>query len=318
MQLWELGERALIDCITGCFGTVNLEDCATLDIGEQWLLVSSDMVNECTHFPTGTTPYIMGWFIVAINLSDIAAAGGFPAGVMLSLGLPPQLEVEFIHQLADGAQACTSIHGTDVVGGDTKEAPTITLCGTALGRVPKKHYLSRRGATPGDIICVTGVLGAAGAALQRLGDTDDKEPLIRDLLKINPRLAAGQAAAATAGVTAAMDLSDGLSSSLYQLMRLNQVGFRVDTDAVPMAETTQVCKKPLELALHAGGDYELLLMVKPYMVDQVRKAVETTGISLTPIGEVIDEHHILAACNGIEKPMPNKGHEHFRSHGKTL
>ena len=198
MQLWELGERALIDSMIQSFRLATLDDCSTIDDGEHWLLVTSDMAIESIHFPPSTTPYLMGWFVVAINLSDIAAAGGVPEGIMLSLGLPPYLEVDFLNQLAEGIQDCVSLHGTSVIGGDTKESPTITLCGTALGRVPKKNYLSRRGASPGDAVCVTGVLGSAGAALQNLGGEVDLETLDH-LLKISPRLAAGQAAAATTG-----------------------------------------------------------------------------------------------------------------------
>jgi thiamine-monophosphate kinase len=317
MQLRELGERALVDAITRQFGTVNMDDCGTLDDGDHWLLLTSDMVNECTHFPIGTTPYLMGWFIVAINLSDIAAAGGVPESIILTLGLPPHLEVEFIEQLAKGAQACVSKFDTYIIGGDTKEVPTITLCGTALGRVSKKNYLSRKGASPGDYVCVTGVLGSAGVALQKISGANEIVPL-EQLLKISPRLAAGQAAAATGGVTAAMDLSDGLTSSLYQLMDLNHVGFLIDAEAVLITEEGQDCKPSLDLALHSGGDYELLFTVTPDAVDQVKKAVESTGVRLTPIGQVIETRHVTMIHNGTEKELPNKGYEHFASHGKTL
>jgi len=317
MMLRDIGERALIAFMAKQYGTINLDDCATIDTGDGLLLVSSDMVNEITHFPRGTTPYLMGWFIVAINMSDIASAGGFPRGIMLSLGLPSNLDVSVLEHLTIGARDAARHCNTVILGGDTKEVSTITLCGTALGWVEKNCYLSRCGAKPGDVVCVTGALGFAGAALQHLSVAITKE-MLDHLLKISPRLAAGQAAGIAGGVTAAMDISDGLSSSLYQLRDLNQVGFIVNADKIPVAAVAGSCDHPLNLAMHAGGDYELLMTIAPEAVNRVQHAIAETGILLTPIGEVTAEKRIVLVCNGNEKDLPDKGYDHFRAHGKTL
>lgn len=317
MQLRDLGERHLIDRLARLYGTVNRDDCATLDAGTDYLLVTTDLVNERTHFPAGTMPYQMGWFVVAVNLSDIAAAGGAPEGVMLSLGLPPDLEADFLEQLAAGAQACATSYATTVIGGDTKEASSLILCGTALGRVAKDFYLSRRGATPGDWLCVTGSLGRAGGALEVLATGADDQAL-QALLLVQPRLAGGQAAAAAGGVTAAMDISDGLSSSLYQLMALNEVGFRIEAEAVPVDPLAERSDDPLRLALHAGGDYELLFTVQPEAVEEVERAIRATGLSCSILGQVIDEQRTVVVEEGVERPLPDQGYEHFRVHGKTL
>lgn len=317
MMLRDLGERALIALMAKHYGTINLDDCATIDIGDDLLLVSSDMVNEITHFPQGTTPYLMGWFIVAINLSDIAGAGGIPYGILLSLGLPSNLDVSVLEHLITGARDAVHHCDTMIIGGDTKEVSTITLCGTALGKVPKNRYLSRRGTKPGDVVCVTGELGFAGAALQHLSVAVNKE-MLEHLLKISPRLAAGQAAGIAGGVTAAMDISDGLSSSLYQLMDINQVGFMINADKIPVAAVTESCDQPLNLAMHAGGDYELLMTIAPEAVNRVQHAIVETGVSLTPIGEVTAEKRAVLLRNGNEEGLPDKGYDHFRTHGKTL
>jgi len=317
MRLRDLGERRLIDRLARLYGTINRDDCATLDAGGDYLLVTSDLVSQHTHFPADATAYQMGWFVVAVNLSDIAAAGGAPEGVMLSLGMPPDLEVDFLEELAAGARACATACATAVIGGDTKEAPSLTLCGTALGRVAKKGYLSRRGSAPGDRVCVTGSLGRAGAALEALAGGRDGRTL-EALLLVQPRLAAGQAAAAVGGVTAAMDLSDGLSSSLYQLMALNQVGFLIEAEAVPVDPLAEESGDPLRLALHAGGDYELLFTVRPEAVEGVRRAVEATGLPCTVIGRVIHEQRAVVVREDGEQVLPDGGYEHFRARGKTL
>ncbi|MGC9554447.1 MAG: thiamine-phosphate kinase [Thermoplasmatota archaeon] len=320
MRLRDLGERRLIDRLARLYGTVNRDDCATLDAGGDYLLVTSDLVSQHTHFPADATAYQMGWFVVAVNLSDIAAAGGAPEGVVLSLGLPPDLEVDFLEELAAGARACATSYATAVIGGDTKEAPSLILCGTALGRVAKRRYLSRRGMAPGDRVCVTGGLGRAGAALEALealtGGGDGQT--LEALLLVQPRLAAGQAAAAVGGVTAAMDLSDGLSSSLYQLMALNQAGFRIEAEAVPVDPLAEESGDPLRLALHAGGDYEMLFTVRPEAVEGVRRAVEATGLPCTVIGRVIHEQRAVVVREDGEQVLPDGGYEHFRARGKTL
>ncbi|MCD6299092.1 MAG: thiamine-phosphate kinase, partial [Thermoplasmata archaeon] len=102
MRLRDIGERRAIEIMAERYGSINLDDCATIDAGDEFFLVTTDMVNEKTHFPEGTTPYRMGWFVVAINLSDIAAKGGTPAGVTLSLGLPPDKNVDFIREFSKG------------------------------------------------------------------------------------------------------------------------------------------------------------------------------------------------------------------------
>jgi thiamine-monophosphate kinase len=141
---------------------------------------------------------------------------------------------------------------------------------------------------------------------------------LEQLLKVRPRLGAGQVAAASGGATAAMDISDGLSSSLYQLMHLNHLGFRIEADAVPITNGAMPSQKALEHALHSGGDYELLLTVTPHALKRVQQAVESAGTSLTSIGQVIDKKSVILAYDETEKTLPNRGFEHFRPHRKTL
>ena len=172
-NLADLGERAVIRRIAKILtkGTNNIgigDDCAVINLGKEYLLVTADMMYQRTHIPAQMTPYQMGWFLVAINLSDIAAKGGTPLGLVLSFGLPKKISERFLKELIKGTNACAVAFGTTIVGGDTKETKEITLCGTAFGTVKKDEFMSRSGTHPGDVIAVTGTLGKAGAGYYAL------------------------------------------------------------------------------------------------------------------------------------------------------
>ncbi len=311
MKLSDIGERAAIDRMAELYGTVILDDCAAIDDGDDVILATSDIVNEQSHFPPGTSPWQMGWFVVAVNLSDLAGKGARPLGVLLSLGLPASLDTAFLDGFADGAHACTDRYGTAVIGGDTKEMPSVTLCGMALGRMSRDSYMPRDAAEPGDLVCVTGRLGRAGAALQYLADGPD-EAALHDLLHVEPRIFAGRALADSGAVHASMDISDGLAASLYQLARASRCGFTIDADEVPLAS-----RATLEHGLYHGGDYELLFTVPSGTYGRVSEALRGTGCPVSRIGEVTSNSMLLRR-DGATVPLEHRGYEHFTDRGKTL
>jgi len=316
MELKDVGERKAIKIMAELYGSINLDDCATIDAGDEFFLITTDMVNEKTHFPEGATPYQIGWFVVAINLSDIAAKGGMPVGITLSLGLPASENINFIKEFSRGADDCAKKFGTAIIGGDTKEMSSITICGTAIGRVKKSMFMPRKGCHPGDVVCVTGELGGAGAALKALEDGNDE--FVDKILMVNPRVREGIAAASVRGVTASMDMSDGLASSLYQLMEINGMGFSINADSIPVHGMAEFRENAIELALYYGGDYELLFVVSPDKFSDMKKAVEGTGCRLTAIGKVIRDKKVILVEDGREKVMEKRGYEHFLGRGKTL
>jgi len=309
MELKDIGEREAIKIMAELYGSVNLDDCATMDAGDEFFLITTDMVNKRTHFPEGATPYQMGWFVVAINLSDIAAKGGMPVGVTLSLGLPASENINFIKEFSRGADDCAKKFGTKIIGGDTKEMNSITICGTAIGRVKKNMFMPRKGCHPGDVVCVTGELGGAGAALKALENGNDE--FVDKVLMVNPRVREGRAAASVHGVTASMDISDGLASSLYQLMEINEKGFSINAGDIPVHEMAEFQKDAIELAIYYGGDYELLFTVSPDKFGDVKKVIESTGCRLTAIGKVIRDKRVMLIKDGKEEVMEKRGYEHF-------
>jgi thiamine-monophosphate kinase len=321
-KLSDIGEREAIRIISKILSkgdTALGDDCATLDMDEEhYLLVSTDMILQQTHIPQEMTPYEMGWFIVAVNLSDIASKGGIPIGVLLSLGLPREISEKFLKDLTKGADACAAEFGTYIVGGDTKEANEVTLCGTALGIVKKDEFMPRQGAKPGDTIAVTGELGKAGAGLLNLKNKILDKDLSKFLLQPIPRLKEGRVLAGQKCVTSCMDISDGLSSSLYQLKELNKTGFEIDlknlpisSDLIAMGEkhsNLDVCS----VALHFGGDYELLLTIPPEKFKQTREIMRENDLELIDVGRVIEDEKVILVENGRKKILENKGYEHFK------
>ncbi len=296
------------------------DDCAAIDLGANYLLVTTDMVSQQTHIPPQMTPYQLGWFLVAINLSDLAAKGGTPLGVVCSFGLPKTTSEQFLTELTKGTNACAVHYQTTVVGGDTKETTEITLCGTAFGTVKKDEYMPRKGIRPGDIVAVTGRLGKAGLGYYALKKNPKEKKISKGLLEPQPRLIEGRLLAQLHNVRSSMDLSDGLSSSLYQLQEINKVGFEIDKNNLPLAKglNQQFQKKhgvdPYDVALHFGGDYELLITLQTQKFNKAVQSLHHRGILLTAIGIVTEKKKILLIENGKKKLLPNKGYEHFKTH----
>ena len=324
-RLTDLGERAAIQRIEALLtkGKQSIgigDDCAAIEMGNKYLLVTTDMMSQQTHIPRGMTAYQMGWFLVAINLSDIAAKGGTPLGLVCSFGLPKNTSEMFLKELTKGANACAVRFGTTIIGGDTKETTEITLCGTAFGTMKKNEFMSRIGTRPDDVVAVTGTLGKAGAGYYALKRNKKERKLSKALLEPQPRLKEGRLLAQLHSVTSSMDLSDGLSASLYQLQEINAVGFEINKHALPLATGLNLRFQkeygvdPYSLALHFGGDYELLVTIPPQKFEKTKQTLQKHGITVTPIGTVTKKREILLLENGTKKTLPNKGYEHFKKH----
>ena len=303
-----IGERQLIRRISEILGGIVNEDCAVLDAGDQYLVATTDMLHAKSDFPEVMTPWQIGWMTVAVNLSDIAAMGGRPAGVLIAAGIPQDTDLYFIDELFSGFGECADIYETQVLGGDLDSTDELTLTGCAFGFVEKDMILRRSGAKPGDLLCTTGFLGAAGAGLLAWKQGDLKNNFIENLLEPQPRLKEGRALALSRSVTAMMDNSDGLALSLFDLAEVSKVGFVVHEEALPIAEGIEEMvgrREAVDLVLSAGGDYELVFTVRPEKIEEARKASD-----LTVIGSVVEEG-IWIEAGGKKKKLEPKGYEHF-------
>jgi len=292
MTIYELGETAVVKAIIRNLD-IEFEDCAVIDLTDtEYLVVTTDMFHRATDFPEEMSAWQIGWMSAAGTLSDIAAMGARPYGLLISMGLP-DLELAFVESMIEGMRACARECGTTIIGGDTDSHQELTISGTALGRVPKNRILRRRGAQIRDLVCVTGYLGTAGAGMRALksGLTADDPVAVKKLFEPIPRIAEGIRLAESKAVTSMMDNSDGLALSLYQLAEVSGCGFTIHADSLPVLSGLDT-GLDLDLALYAGGDFELLFTVAPERLADAEDACELAVIGeVTPVegGISLDE-----------------------------
>ncbi len=321
-RLSDVGERAAIQVVTRIFDRgqpIGLgHDCGVVEWGEDYLVITTDVVNPRTHVPAGARPEQVGWYLTAVNLSDVAAAGARPLGFVAALSLPPATEVDFLRGLAQGMEGCAREFGIAVLGGDTKEADAMSLAGTAIGRVRKDRILLRKGARPGDAIVVTGDLGRAGLAYAQLGGAATRADAIEQLLHPYPRIREGELFSESGVVTSCMDISDGLGLSLAQMAAMSGLSYEVRWEDLPRYQPleTMPSEATREYVLYAGGDYELVATVRPEAVDALRARVTEprrgNRHGLSVIGTVGPPGPNTLVAGGKREPLLAKGWEHFR------
>ena len=328
------GERALLASLRLRAGSSRQlrtpigDDCAVLRLppGTE-LVVTTDLLLEGIHFRRDWhSPESAGHRCLARGLSDLAAMGATPLAAFLSVAVPPELAGRWLSRFLDGLLALASRHSVPLAGGDTAQAPeppALAGRGTALftaditltGTVPAGAALLRSGARPGDVIYVTGALGGAAAELASLA-AHPKLRLRRDIpghpqLFSQPRIAQGLRLRKLA--TAAIDLSDGLSTDLNHLCESSGVGADIEAAHLPIHPLAAASPDPLALALHGGEDYELLFTAPA--TQRVPRSL--AGIPTTAIGRVVSPRRrgpavVLLQPEGNRSPLAARGWEHFR------
>jgi thiamine-monophosphate kinase len=265
----ELGEDALLDLFTPRLPESDAtllgpgDDAAVLSVDGD-LVVSSDVLIEGRHFRLDwSTAADIGWRAAMQNLVDIDAMGAVPTALQITLAAPPETEVDWVLGFADGLREACEPHGVGVVGGDLSGASEIAISVTVLGETHGLEVVTRADAAPGDVVAVSGPLGAAAAGLaQLLASVRVDEETIALFKRPRPRIGTG-IEAALKGATALMDISDGLVRDAARIARASAVGIALDSAAVPQhpgvaAVAAAVGVEAASLALTGGEDHHLL------------------------------------------------------------
>ncbi|PZU07080.1 thiamine-phosphate kinase [Sphingomonas sp.] len=282
-----------------------VDDAAVLPMGDHALVLTHDMIVEGIHYLPGDPPEDVAWKLVAVNLSDLAAKGARPLGVLLGYPLGGEAwDLSFVK----GLRTVLDHFDAALLGGDTVSAPegAPRMMGlTAIGEAPQTGAPSRAGAQADDVLYVTGAIGAAGLGLAvAQGRRDGPAGALAAYRRPTPRLAEGRTLAPH--VHAMMDVSDGLFIDALRMAQASGLGVTIDLDAVPLAEGCDADQAGRIAAASAGDDYELLFAA-PDGLDIALPG----GLPITAIGRFqADEGFVLIDALGpVERPL-RLGYEH--------
>jgi thiamine-monophosphate kinase len=286
---------------------------------------SVDAIVEGVHFRRDEAGLeTVGRKALSTALSDLAAMGAEAGEAYVVLGAPPDLGESGFLELLEGLLEVAERTGTTLAGGDVTRAPALTVAVTVVGHAATPEDLvTRDGAKPGDLLVVTGELGAAAAGRLLLEDPTlatavspaTAEQLRHRQLDPAPRLGSGRGLAA-AGARAMIDLSDGLAGDAGHIAGASGASLRIDAGSLPLASgvaeiAAAAGADPLRLAVSGGEDYELLAALPPVKLDEaVARLGEAGETTLTPIGEVASGEGVEIRLPGGER-LEAWGHDHF-------
>lgn len=357
LKLSDIGEKALIDRIIeksqycSDFNNKNLnsystaigDDSAVTDViigDNSYLVSSSDMLIQSTHFPEGMSYYQMGFKSVAVNISDLIAMGAEPIGFLLNIAVPNNMILDDFDELVCGVVGACDYYNMPLIGGDTNEGNEIIISGTALGKVEKDKALMKYGFEVGDLVCVSGELGLAALGFELLSSRESYEiasklnQSLTDLavfkaLKPSPDYENGRILAdfKKDHNISATDITDGLASELYEILnadkKYNQFinnaaednyskGIRIYEDKLPVEDEFKEISKALnldylDLFFHVGEDFELLFIIPKSLEETLKDKMDFYAI-----GEIIEENTVeIVLSNGKTKEISPKGYEHL-------
>ncbi len=281
------------------------------------LVFTHDVLAAGVHYLPGDPPGDVAWKLLAVNLSDLAAMGAAPAGVLLGLALSAAEDEAWRAAFTEGLGRALAHFGVALWGGDTVTGVATAVLGlTAVGHVEPGKALGRAGAGAGDEVWVSGTIGDAGLGLavargDARGDAAADKFLLNRFRRPMPRLALGRGLAGLA--TAAMDVSDGLLIDADRLARASGVGIDIDLGAVPVSDAAAArCSGDAgRLACAtAGDDYELLFTAPAGLAGAVLAAAADARTVVTRVGAVGAGTGVRALAAGVDVTPARLGWEH--------
>ncbi len=300
------------------------DDCCELATAAHTLL-STDTLVDSVHFDTSFhPPYLLGRKSIAVNLSDIAAMGGIPRFVLLSLCLPRDLEQQWIDTWMDGALSMLREFDCILVGGDTVTGHNLVFTVTVLGESVAEGAIYRSGTTVGDSVWVSGCLGSAGAGLELLNfrkknslevDVNLWKMLCDAHLNPEPQIALGQKLAGSKRVTAMQDISDGLATDLAHICHASNVSAKIDFSLLPRHKSLQGAAEFLgmkmdDLMLRAGEDYQLVFTVRKGEDEAFIDYLASEKQLVTEIGKIEKGQGLFLQTGETVENIAFQGYEH--------
>jgi len=306
-EIEKLGEFGLIDQLIKNFETQNAstvlsigDDAAVIDHFGKQTVITTDLLIEGVHFDLMYTPLKhLGYKSVIVNLSDVYAMNAQPTQITMSLAFSNRFSVEALEEFYEGVQIACERYGVDLIGGDTSTSQKgLIISVTAIGEVTPDQFVKRSTAESGDLICVSGDLGAAFLGLTLMErekkiflENPQVQPSLENEDYIVGRLLRPEArkdiidylAEQNIVPTSMMDISDGLSSDILHLCRQSGLGCRLYEDKIPLHEDTKAAAfkfglDPTVCALNGGEDYELLFTMKQSEYDKITMQEEISVI----------------------------------------
>jgi thiamine-monophosphate kinase len=283
------------------------------DTNHLWA-ISTDMLNEKTHFFQNTNPFNLGWKALAVNISDIYAMGGVPKFALLAIALP-KVKENWMKEFSNGLFSCAKKYKVELIGGDTSKGPlSISIC--ILGEVLKKNILLRSNAKKEDDIWVTGELGLAALGLAKLKSKIElpqslSKKAIRALEK--PMLHSSIIKSMGRLSHSAIDISDGLIADLTHILEASNVGANIFLKDIPMS--TWIKKNKLfDIGLSGGDDYQLLFTAPKKNRNKINLVSKMPSIKLVRIGSIQKDKSLnIIDHKGMQYKLKKGGYDHFET-----
>ncbi len=342
MLIEQIGEHGLIQRIQSKFPSkypgvvLGIGDDAAIITPDarKSLLLSTDTLREDIHFRKGyCTFYDMGWKAVAVSISDIAAMGGMPRHLLLSIAVPHKTSVTDLDGMIKGVADITTKYEVSLIGGNISRSTNgVTIDTTVIGELNKGTGVARSGASVGDMIYITGKVGKSAIGFSLLKSATDIRsisyrtavPFIASHLRPVPRVREGMILGANKLATAMIDISDGLLADLDHICKQSKVGANIYTSLIPLPDIPrrlkrEVARDPLYYALYGGEDYELLFTVKKGDKGKLEAVCKQERLEVTPIGEIAPMKRgiNIVGERGTESIGHMGGYDHFKTHRGT-
>jgi thiamine-monophosphate kinase len=320
-----MDEKSIIQLARKIFGDYLIhgdinDDASILSFSRDTLYVlTMDTLSRSADFPALFSSFDMGWKVVAVSLSDIAAMGATPLGFMLSCCFDSQFQESKIDKFFYGVKSCLNEFSTSFLGGDTNKSEDASFSGFCIGLCEQKNILLRKNAKVNDIIFLTNSVGLASAGLDLILHLEDRigpqyyqllnafyrpYPRVKDALRIKHL------------VNSATDISDSLAISLYNIATNSKKGMKIFADRLrihPQVENiAHLMRKDIyQYVLYGGEDFELLFTAPAKNTEKIIQLLSELGTEVYPIGKVISDRKVILSKEGKEEELSMEGFQHI-------